>query len=149
MSRTRKGKIVRYQRNKIFDCLDKHTIIVEFFDEIRWGWIFVRYTCFNGLIMGLGNLWDWLPVIWKDRHWDHSHTYTILEKKLRIQAEYFEKRDHQLNTDHDVKKMQVCAELLKRINEKIYLFVNPWNIKAEKRFGRLKHHHFGDGANSG
>ena len=34
------------------------------------------------LLRSLRSLWYWLPVVWRDRHWDYHFLYVILRHKL-------------------------------------------------------------------
>ena len=40
---------------------------------------------------GVKSLWKWLPVIWKDRHWDDVYIYNILLHKLKLQRDWMKK----------------------------------------------------------
>jgi hypothetical protein len=68
----------------------------------------------------LKNLWRWFPIIWKDRDWDHSYIYTILEFKLRNQSDYISKADRHTMSQKDAKDMLICAELINKVNNDFY-----------------------------
>ena len=70
-----------------------------------------------------------MPVIWFDRDYDWLDLASVMEYKLRRSAVYFEKYGHHVGSDLDARRMRVCAQILKRLQDDDY-FEN-----AQKRFG--------------
>jgi hypothetical protein len=64
---------------------------------------------------GFTNLFRWLPVIWKDRNWDHVFIYKILRKKLDLQEKHIRKYGHHVDNEKDADKIRVCVLLLDRL----------------------------------
>jgi hypothetical protein len=62
-------------------------------------------------IRGIKNLWKWLPVVWKDKDWDQSHIYKILQFKLEQQAYAIRSRNRHKNAQRDAELMLLCARL--------------------------------------
>ena len=69
---------------------------------------------------GLKNLQYWLPIIWKDRNWDHRFIFDILAHKLKAQAEYIGGRGIHLNAERDAELMMTCVRLIERVNDEWY-----------------------------
>ena len=55
-------------------------------EKIKLWWRFEGRYYHKTFIRGIKNLWKWLPVVWKDKDWDPSHIYKILQFKLEQQA---------------------------------------------------------------
>ena len=66
------------------------------------------------------NLIDWFPIIWKDKNWDYTHIYDILEFKLRRQAKYIGKNNNHTMTNKDARNMLICANLISKIKDEYY-----------------------------
>lgn len=69
---------------------------------------------------GILNLWYWLPIIWRDRNWDHFYIWEILEHKLKAQAKYIAKEDRHLNAQTDARNLRICAKLIERVKDGYY-----------------------------
>jgi hypothetical protein len=66
------------------------------------------------------NLINWLPVIWRDRDWDHSYIFHILEHKLKLQAKGISKRDNHIGAQRGAQIMMTCVRLMEKIREGYY-----------------------------
>jgi len=75
---------------------------------------------FKELKRSIKNLWRWLPIIWKDRDWDHFYIYQILEFKLRKQANYISTMDRHTKAQEDSRDMLICANLIAKVKEGSY-----------------------------
>ena len=82
-------------------------------------WIDVRWF-FIRLSMSIKNVIRWLPVIWRDKDWDESFIYKILQFKLKNQAEYIATRDWHIRAKRDAEIMMTCVRLIDKINEEYY-----------------------------
>jgi hypothetical protein len=82
-------------------------------------WIDVRWF-FIRLNASIKNVIRWLPVIWRDKDWDESFIYKILQFKLKNQAEYIATRDWHTRAKRDAEKMMTCVRLIDKINEQYY-----------------------------
>jgi len=69
---------------------------------------------------GVKNLWYWIPVIWKDRHWDGYYIFEILQHKLEAQANYIGRRDFHTRAQQDARRMRLCVKLIKKVQEEDY-----------------------------
>ena len=87
--------------------------IKEFlWNNIGWyaKWVYNRFY----------NLYRWLPIIWKDRDWDDWYIFTILQAKLKHQAEYIGRRDIHIRAQYDFQRMMTCVRLIEKIKEESY-----------------------------
>jgi hypothetical protein len=98
----------------------------------------VRYMVKN-FVRGIKSVWYWLPIIWKDRNWDQSYIYTILQHKLKAQADYIGSRDIHVSAKRDAELMMTCVRLIEKIEEEFYSMeymeyekVKHWFEPAEK-----------------
>ena len=74
----------------------------------------------NEFIRGIENLWYWLPVIWKDRNWDHQFIFDILSHKLKAQSAYIGGRDIHQNAKRDAEIMMTCVRLIEKVKDEYY-----------------------------
>ena len=56
------------------------------FNKIRLWWKFDGKYLHRDIAQGIKNLIKWFPIIWKDRNWDDSFIFDILQFKLQNQA---------------------------------------------------------------
>ena len=66
------------------------------------------------------NLINWLPVIWKDRHWDDYYINRILQRKIELQREYLIKANRHTCINEDNFWMTVVLNLIELENEEYY-----------------------------
>lgn len=66
----------------------------------------------SGWMAGLKNLFYWLPVIWKDRWWDHAFLAELVSHKLS-QME----RQHRLNGHATKEHKERCASRMRQVVE--------------------------------
>ena len=69
---------------------------------------------------GIKNIFYWLPVIWKDRNWDHTFIYEVLKHKLKAQANYIGTKDRHTRAQQDARRMLICAKLLQKMQDDTY-----------------------------
>jgi hypothetical protein len=69
---------------------------------------------------GFKNLKYWLPIIWKDRNYDHRYIYTILQHKLKSQSKYIGDRDWHTRAKRDAELMMTCVRLLDKVGDEWY-----------------------------
>jgi len=90
------------------------------FKSPRLWWKFEGKYYHKDFIRGVKNLWKWLPVVWKDRDWDPSHIYKILQFKLEQQAYGLGSRDRHVSTQRETEWMLLCARLCYIQQEDLY-----------------------------
>jgi hypothetical protein len=89
-------------------------------EKIKLWWRFDGRYYHRNFIQGIKNLWNWFPVIWKDRDWDQSFIYEVLIHKLEKQANYIEQREWHTEAKRDAEKMRLCALLARIQQEDLY-----------------------------
>ena len=82
--------------------------------EMEW-----RYIPRN-IREGFRNIFYWLPIIWKDRNWDHRYIYTLLEHKLKAQSNYIDSKDRHVTAKRDAEIMMLCVRLLDKAGNEFY-----------------------------
>jgi len=69
---------------------------------------------------GIKNLWYWLPVIWKDRNWDHQFIFDILSHKLKAQSKCIGGRGIHVSAERDAEIMMTCVRLIEKVSSEWY-----------------------------
>jgi hypothetical protein len=69
---------------------------------------------------GIKNLIYWVPVIWKDRNWDHHYIFEILKHKLSAQANYISSRGMHTRAEQDARRMRICVKLISLVQDEYY-----------------------------
>ena len=64
---------------------------------------------------GIENIFLWLPIIWKDRNWDHCYIYTVLRHKLHLTEKQIREYGHHVHNERDADNIKVCVNLLDRL----------------------------------
>lgn len=74
----------------------------------------------TNLIERLKHLFKWLPVIWKDKDWDHFYIYEILKFKIQNQANHIQ-ANGLTDFDREYERMQTILKLLDRVQNEYYI----------------------------
>jgi hypothetical protein len=90
------------------------------FYRIKLWWKFHGRYYHKDLYRGIVNLIKWFPVIWKDRDWDSSYIFKILEHKLKLQSQGIAGRDIHVDAQRDAEVMMTCVRLMEKIREDYY-----------------------------
>ena len=69
---------------------------------------------------GIQNLIYWLPIIWKDRHWDSHYVFEVLKHKLKAQAKHIGDNDRHTRAQQDAKRMRLCVKLIGKVQDDFY-----------------------------
>ena len=105
------------------------------FDKIRLWWKYNGSYIPKNIVRGIKNLWKWFPIVWKDRDWDHTFIYKILEFKLKNQSKYIGNKDRHTRSQYDSTRMDLVARLIqKQTNEEYnieYMDYQDIEIKFE------------------
>ena len=88
--------------------------------RISLNWEFKYQYLWRDFKTGIKNIVYWLPIIWKDRNWDHRYIYTILQHKLKAQSKYIGDRDHHVTAKRDAEIMMTCVRLIDKVGEEFY-----------------------------
>jgi hypothetical protein len=91
-------------------------------NSIKLWWEYEARYYHKDFINGVKNLWNWFPVIWKDRDHDQHFIYEVLIHKLEKQAKYIRERDWHTRAKREAEKMLLCARLARIQQEDLYQF---------------------------
>lgn len=75
---------------------------------------------FKECIDVIKNLIDWLPVIWKDKHWDDHYIFEVLKRKLLLQRNYLVKHNRHTEIPRVNRDITICLNLIERIQDEYY-----------------------------
>lgn len=90
------------------------------FNKIRLWWKFDGKYLHRDIAQGIKNLIKWFPIIWKDRNWDDSFIFNILQFKLQNQAKYIGDRDRHTRAKEDAELMMKCVDLIEKVKTEFY-----------------------------
>jgi len=96
-------------------------------------WISTKYY---NITYGVKNLWKWLPIVWKDRDWDHYYLYKLLNFKFKNMEYLHRNYSHIKNGDIIADQLKVVKLLTKRLIEDNYI-EKIWN-DHDKKWGEIK-----------
>jgi len=99
---------------------ESHSWLRKKLDSISLWWEHNGRYLGNEFIRGIENLWYWLPVIWKDRNWDHQFIFDILSHKLKVQAKHIGDRGMHVSAERDAEIMMACVRLIEKVQEEWY-----------------------------
>jgi hypothetical protein len=75
---------------------------------------------FKNCLTGLSNIIYWFKYIWRDKDYDFSYIFIVLEKKLEKQAKFMELKSLHANAKRDAQIMKTCVRLMKLVREEYY-----------------------------
>jgi hypothetical protein len=93
---------------------------LNLWDKIYLWWKFDGRYYHKFVKQGVKNIIYWLPIIWKDRHWDHGYIFTILQHKLKAQSKEIGGKDRHTRAQYDSKKMNLCVNLIQKLQDDFY-----------------------------
>lgn len=70
---------------------------------------------FRSFKQSIKQLWLWLPIIWKDRDWDHTYIYRILKFKIENTRKLNQRNMRHVGVDREIYNMWVCELLIDRL----------------------------------
>jgi hypothetical protein len=88
--------------------------------KLSLNWKFEYKYLWRDFKCGVKNLWYWLPIIWKDRNWDHQYIFDILSHKLKAQSKYIGDMDTHTRAKRDAEVMMTCVRLIEKVQDEFY-----------------------------
>ncbi len=85
-----------------------------------WWWHSTGFHLHKIIWTGVKNIIKWIPIVWKDRDWDHAYIMYALRFKIKNTADYIEKHKRYENWQRDVERMRLCIRLFDALEEDIY-----------------------------
>jgi hypothetical protein len=98
---------------------EKETLLEKITD---WWWDNIGWKI-RDFYRSINSVIRWFPIIWKDRDWDDSYIFTILQTKLKFQSKYIGKRDIHTRAKRYSEVMNLCVNLIDYFETK-YDFVD-------------------------
>lgn len=95
-------------------------MILVMIQRIKLWWRFEGQYYHKDFIQGIKNLWEWFPIIWKDRDWDHHYIYEMIRAKLEKQAYHTYHNGVHVNHKRDAERMLLCVRLIQIQQEELY-----------------------------
>ena len=86
--------------------------------------------------IGISNVIRWMPLIWKDRDWDHHFIMEPLIFKLKKHIEYLEKYSHVECAPKQIQTMSECLELLIKVHDEWTYYEADSHDKHELKWGK-------------
>lgn len=74
----------------------------------------------NSFFTGIKNIIRWIPTLYKDRNWDDSYIFTILQKKIELQREELVNYNRHTRIATDNRDMTIVLNLIERVKEEYY-----------------------------
>jgi len=95
---------------------EKETLLEKITD---WWWDNIGWKI-RDFYRSINSVIRWFPIIWKDRDWDDSYIFTILQTKLKFQSKYIGDRDIHTRAKRDAEVMNICIRLIDKLMEDFY-----------------------------
>lgn len=117
-------------------CESKSTSLEDFWYELINKLTDIKIF-FRDIIIGVKNIFYYLPIIWKDRYWDYSYTLDLLVHKLEQQKKGFIKNQITADTPQIVEQINEIIHKIHRYNNSFEYFEDEnqdflYQIKEEK-----------------
>lgn len=91
--------------------------------KLRWiplWWSQEGQFTLRNIKTGIKSIWYWLPIIWKDRNWDHRYIFDMMRHKLEAQSKYIGSRDIHTRAKRDAEVMMTCVRLMEKVQDEFY-----------------------------
>jgi hypothetical protein len=95
---------------------EKETLFEKITD---WWWKNIGWKI-RDFYRSINSVIRWFPIIWKDRDWDDSYIFTILQTKLKFQSKYIGERDYHTSAKRDSELMNLCVNLIEKVKDEYY-----------------------------
>jgi len=99
---------------------DSKPWIVRKWNSLSLWWNHEGTYMFRNFKVGVKNLWYWLPIIWKDRHWDSHYIFEIMMHKIKAQSKYIGDRGIHTGAERDAEVMMTCVRLMEKVQDEFY-----------------------------
>jgi hypothetical protein len=71
-------------------------------------------------LVGCNNLIKWTPTIWKQRDWDDSFIFDLLQKKIEFQRKELVYANRHTQIERDNRDMTIVLNLIERVRNEFY-----------------------------
>ena len=86
----------------------------------NWWWHSTGFHLHTLTWKGLKNVIKWLPIVWKDRDWDHVYITDVLKFKIKNTADYIEEHKRYEGWERDVERMRMCVRIMDKLDDGFY-----------------------------
>jgi len=77
-------------------------------------------TWLKEFLIGCNNLIKWTPTIWKQRDWDDSFIFDVLQKKIEFQRKELVYANRHTQIERDNRDMTIVLNLIERVRNEFY-----------------------------
>ena len=109
-----------------------------FFRKIQLWWKFDGRFIISNIKSGIRNIIYWLPIIWKDRNYDHNYIYEVLKHKLKKQSSYINSKNRFISSEQSVRRMNICVSLIEKVQDDYYLTEYVKYLKENHWFEKVE-----------
>ncbi len=88
----------------------------------------------NKLLEGVYNIWIWIPLIFKDKNWDASFIFKVLQFKLLQQRKELVRANRFVGVEQVNRDITICLNLIERILEDYYELENQDYCETKTEF---------------
>jgi len=111
---------------------------ISFWKKIELYWKFeIRYYP-KQFIIGIKNLYKWIPVIWKDRDWDDTFLFEIIKFKISKMSESHGKVLQYQGFERNIEIMNTIVRLIDKFQSEDYLHEYYSYIDDEYTFEKIE-----------
>lgn len=110
---------------------------ITFVKKISLWWEFEAQYYWYDIKLGFRNLYYWFKTIWKDDSNLNTSLYTIIQKKLDLDAKRLRKLNWYDNSNRDAEILELGSRLISKLNEGYYSMEHYEYIKSNIYFKPL------------
>lgn len=89
-------------------------------NKLKLWWKFEGRFIPRDILWGIKKILYWMPIIWKDRDWDHFYILEILKHKLKAQSGYIGKSNRFTTSLRESRNILICSKIIDKIQEGFY-----------------------------
>ena len=90
-------------------------------ESVRLWWKYEGKYFLNNFRVGVRNLFDWFPVIWKDRDWDDNFFFEVVKYKITKMSKSHGAYMPYVGNKRNVEIMNLIVRLIDKFQDETYL----------------------------
>jgi hypothetical protein len=118
------NKSMNYKQLKVPDEEVKETLWSKFsmwwHDKTRYTWWGRMDRKWHDFKMGISNLFEWFPIVWKDRPWDGAYILDVLYFKIKQTRDYIVRKDRIEDVKEVNKYCTIAMKLIESVRKDTY-----------------------------
>lgn len=99
---------------------------------ISWKWQQITGIWYD-IYYGIGNLFSWFPIIWRDRDWDHVFLLNMMEKKFARMSHLQEFHGNTVSHMRYAKQLKIAKVLCKRLSAEPYYDIVKYRLGQDPK----------------